>query len=229
MVQLNTNVVNNLNRLADIMDSMTIHAKSSTSNLDSKLDKLIDVVSRNNNKTTTVADIDDLLNKRKSIIEKRVRNEKLSDYYQELLNQDAPFVRRKFRTHVSKTTSESVIDIRRKKSIATVEIEFSVLRDQLSTCVEKQRKLDENIQNYFQQIDEDEAKKITDRMKDQEHKITDKFVKTKLAFLKKFDTDEKAKITDYLVKYSENKPQNTSKRYLGRNRRPPRSWWRDEL
>ena len=228
MVQLNTNVVSNLNRLADIMDSMTIHAKSSTSNLDSKLDKLIDVVSRNNSKTTTVADIDDLLNKRKSIIEQRVRNEKLSDYYQELLNQDAPFVRRKFRTHVSKTTSESVIDIRRKKSIATVEIEVSVIRDQLSTYVEKQRKLDENIQNYFQQIDEDEAKKITDRMKDQEHKITDKFVKTKLAFLKKFDTDKEAKITDYLVKYSENKPQNTSKRYWGRNRHPPRSWWRDE-
>jgi hypothetical protein len=223
-VQLNTNVVNNLNRLADIMDSMTTHATTSTTSLDAKLDKLIAAVSSNNVKATAVADIDHLLNNRKAIIEKRVRNEKLGDYYQELLTHDPPFVRREFRTHVSRTSTESVLDIRRKQSIATVEVEISVLREQLSTCVDKQQKLDESIQKYFQHIDEDETKRITDKMKEQEQKIADKFVKTKLEFLKKFDTDEKGQITDYLLKFSEDKQQKRSKRYWGRNRRPPRNW-----
>ena len=222
-VQLNTNVVNNLNRLADIMDSMTTHATTSTTNLDAKLDKLISAVSSNNVKATAVADIDHLLNNRKSIIEQRVRNEKLSDYYQELLTHDPPFVRREFRTHVSKTTAESVLDIRRKQSISTVEVEISVLRAQLSSCVEKQQKLDENIRQYYQHVGEDETKKITDRMKEQEQKIEDKFVKTKLAFFRKFDADEKGKITDYLVKVSDDVRQNNSRRYWGKNRRPPRN------
>ena len=223
-VQLNNNVVNNLNRLADIMESMTTHATNSTANLDSKLDKLIEVVSRNNVKATAVTDIDDLFNKRKDLIGQRVRNEKLSKYYEELLTQDRPFVRREFRTHVSKTTSESVLEIRRKQAINTVEVEISVLHDQLSSCTEKQRKLDENISKYFQEMDEAETHKIKERMNEQEQKIADGYEKTKLAFFKKFDENEKATITEYLLKITDDKDRNQGpKNYWGQNRRrPPR-------
>jgi hypothetical protein len=173
-VQLNNNVVNNLNRLADIMESMTTHATNSTANLDSKLDR--------------------------------------------------PFVRREFRTHVSKTTSESVLEIRRKQAINTVEIEISVLHDQLSSCTEKQRKLDENISKYFQEMDEAETHKIKERMNEQEQKIADDYEKTKLAFFKKFDENEKATITEYLLKVTDDKDRNQGpKNYRGQNRRrPPR-------
>ena len=74
------------------MESIATHATNSMANLNSKLDKLIDVVSGNNVKATAVTDIDELFKKRKDLIGQRVQNEKLSKYY-ELLNQDRPFVR----------------------------------------------------------------------------------------------------------------------------------------
>ena len=80
-----------------------------------------------------------------------------------------------------------------------MEVEISVLRDQLSSCIEKQQKLDKNISEYFWEMDVENTNKIKKRMEEQEQKIMDDYVKTKLAFFKKFDENEKATITEYLL------------------------------
>ena len=213
-----------MDRLADIMENMSDQATTSTSNLDSRLDKLIEAVSRNNIKAAAPSDIDELFSNRKQVIERRVRNEKLHTYYQELLNEDPPFVRREFRTHVNKTTPEGELEHRRKQAVNTVETEISIMKDRVTTCAEKQRKLEENIQKHLQELnDPAESEAITERMTKQERKITDEYEKVKMTFFRNFDTNEKVNITEFLVKFSDEKDRQNSKNSRGRgNRRPPR-------
>ncbi len=221
--KLNTNLVKTLDRLTGIMQSMADQSETSNANLGSKLDQLIEAVSKNNVKATAATDMDDLFNNRKQVIEQKVRNEKLSNYYQELLNEDPPFVRREFRTHVSKTTPERELEQRRKQAKNTVEIEISIMQDRVTTCIEKQRKLDENIRKHLQEMDAGEAETLTEQMTSQEQKITDDYEKTKMSFFKKFDEDDKGNVTEYLVKFSEDKDRYSSKNSRGQNhRRPPR-------
>ena len=220
--KLNVNLVKTMDRLADIMQNMSEQASTSTTNLDSKLDKLIEAVSRNNVKATNPSDMDQLFAKRKEVIEQRVRNEKLSHYYQELLSEDSPFVRREFRTHVNKTAPEDELEIRRKQAIMTAETEISIMKNRATSCTEKQRKLDENIQNYLQQLDDvAETEAVVEQMSTQERKITEYYEKVKMAFFRKFDNDEKANITEFLVKFSGAKAREINSRTRG-YRRPPR-------
>ena len=57
-------------------------------------------------------------------------------------------------------------------------------------------------------------------MEEQEQKIMDDYEKTKLAFFKKFDENEKATITEYLLKVTDDKDR-SPKNYRGQNRRRP--------
>ena len=50
-----------------------------------------------------------------------------------------------------------------------------------------------------------------DRMKGQEQKMMEKFINMKLAFSRKFDVEEKGKITDYLVMLTFDKRQKNSR------------------
>ncbi len=221
--QLNTNLVATMDRLADIMQNMSSHTTTTNTDLGSQLDRLIEAVSKNNIKATNPPDIEQLFGERKELLEKRVRNEKLSNYYQELLSEDPPFVRREFRTHVNKTAPEDELEIRRKQATNTVEAEISIMQNRAKSCAEKQRKLDETIQKYMDHLDDEtEAVTVAERMATQERKVTDGYEKVKIAFFRNFDTDEKGTITEFCVKFSEDKVRQ-SRNYRDRgNRSPPR-------
>ena len=81
MLDLNQNVQQTLHRLTDIMENMVQHSSNSATSLDSKLDKLIEAVSVNNTKVSTLNfDENEIIKKHKQIVEQKVRSNKVSDY-----------------------------------------------------------------------------------------------------------------------------------------------------
>ena len=117
------------------METMTQQAATSNSNLHEKLDKLINSMS-NNNAMTSDFDVDSIFKRRKEVLQQKCRSEKLSDYYEGLLDEENPFVRKQFRTRVNKNTPEHELIHRRQQSIMTVKTEISIMKLRVTRCME---------------------------------------------------------------------------------------------
>ena len=209
MLDLNQNVQRTLDRLAAVMETMTQQAATSNSSLHEKLDKLINSMS-NNNATTSHFDVESVFKRRKEILQQKCRSEKLSNYYEELLDVENPFVRKQFRTRVNKNTPEHELIHRRQQSIMTVKTEISIMKVRVTRCMEKQKQLDDSIQNYLEgAAGEMQRKSITERVVRQEAKIYDDYVNHQLAFFKKIDDAEKETISEFLTKTVDTKPPRT--------------------
>ena len=85
------------------------------------------------------------------------------------MKQDPPFVRREYRSNVSKTTLEQELEHRRKQAIFTVETEISIMRERATICTQKQSKLEEDIRKYFENTEDDTAmENVLDKLSTQE-------------------------------------------------------------
>ena len=108
-LDLNQNVQRTLDRLATIMETMTQQAATNNSNLHEKLDLLMRTMSRNN-VTTSSFDVETFFKQRKEVLQQKCRSENLSEYYDELLGEEKPFVRKQYRTKVNKNTPERELE-----------------------------------------------------------------------------------------------------------------------
>ena len=215
--QLNERLVESIEKLNTFHERNEIVQTESRRDLNEHLDTLIERISINNSLSQQdVFDIESELKKRKDIIEKLTRNQEISKYYDELLNEPEPFVRPEFRTRVNKNTHERELVHRRQQSIERVKTEIKVMEDRVAEWTEKKNELDRRIEEYL--ITNEEKRADTERqMETQVRTIKENFERTSLAKLKKSDDDEKLKSFEYLVKVTDN--SNDALNYRGQSSR----------
>ena len=197
---------------------------SINSELHQRLDTLIDKVSMNNSlviSPTEDHDIETELKKRKETIEKIIRNEELSKYYESLVEEPQPFVRREFRTHVNKTTTERELVHRRQQAIDKVNTEIKVMKDRVLEYSEKKAAIDQRIQDHLV-AHEDERPDIEARMTTQSRTLQELFERNTLSKLKETDDQEKKKSFEYLLKYTDSSLNYRGDNPRTRNRKPQR-------
>ena len=234
VLQTLTRSIDSLNVLLE----KTCTIQSSTNNdICTKLDALIEKLSNNNNNivssqtnTQDAFNIDSELKKRKETVEKITRNEELSKYYQKLIEEDQPFVRREFRTQVNKTTGERELIHRRKQAVDKVKTEIAVMQDRVVEYLQK-TSIDERIQTYIA-ANEDSKTEIEEQMNAQDRTAKELFERNTLMKLKQTDDDEKMNTFEYLLKFSDHslnsRGQSSRGRIRASHRRGGRRWHQQE-
>ena len=220
---LNTRVATAIERIAEAIENLNGHfEKNSTqqtnnnSELVRRLDSLIEKVANNNSLSSTQegTDIESELKKRKETLEKIIRNEETSSYYSKLSQETQPFVRREYRTHVNKTTTERELVHRRQQAIDKVNVEIAIMQDRVTEYNEKKLVIDQAIEEYLTSH-EDAREDIEAKMATQERTLRETFQRNTLAKMKESDDKEKMNSFEYLLKYTDN-----SLNYQGRPSRP---------
>ena len=163
------------------------------------------------------------LKRRKETMEKIIRNEETSKYYASLIAEDQPFVRREYRTHVNKTTTERELVHRRQQSIDKVNTEIKIMHDRVADYKEKKAAIDQKIEEYLTSHEEVRAETEA-KMSSQERTLRETFQRNTLTKMKETDEQEKMNSYEYLLKYTDSRD---SLNYRGkysrpRNRRPTR-------
>ena len=213
-----TQSIETLNRL---FETSTTQQASHATELIHRLDSLIEKVSINNTLSTSTTEVSDMeaeLKKRKETLEKLTRNEELSKYYEKLLAEPQPFVRREFRTHVNRNTMERELVHRRQQAIDRVKVEINVMQDRVAEYTEKKNVIDQRIADYLV-ANEDEKTDMEEKMETQSRTIKESFERNTLMKMRKSDDDEKMTTFEYLVKISDN---SNSLNYRGRSSRERR-------
>ena len=222
---LSIKVATSLERVAGAMEKMNEHFEASNTKLTNsnneliqRLDLLIDKVSVNNQPSSTqdVTSIETELRKRKVAMEKIIRNEEISNYYTSLINESQPFVRREYRTHVNKTTTERELVHRRQQSIDKVNTEIKVMQDRVVEFNEKKVAIDQKIEEYLSSH-EDARADTEARIASQERTLRETFQRNSLTKMKESDEQEKMNSFEYLLKYTDSRD---SLNYRGNNSRP---------
>ena len=211
-----------IEKLSKFFEASNNQAVNSNNGLIQRLDSLIDKVSMNNSLSSTQEEmnIETELRKRKEVLEKIIRNEETSKYYKTLLEEEQPFVRREYRTHVNQNTAESELRHRRQQSIDKVNVEIKVMQDRVAEYQQKKEEIDAKVEEYMT-TNEETRTSITERMQSQERTLRDTFQRNTLNKMKESDSQEKMNSYEYLLKFSD------SLNYRGngsrtRNRRAPR-------
>ena len=232
--ELNVKVTTAVERVAEAIEKFNTGFQSSstqqTNNSNEfyqRLDSLIEKVSMNNSLSsaqTEVTDIESELRKRKEIIEKIVRNEETSKYYESLISEPQPFVRREFRTHVNNNTTERELVHRRQQSIDKVNTEIKIMRDRVLEQTEKKTSIDQKIQEHLA-LHEEARSDVEEKMTFQDRTLLETFQRNTLMKMKETDNQEKMNSFEYLVKFTTT--TDSSLNYRGnhsrpRNRRPSR-------
>ena len=127
--QMETNQIlaQSLEKIANTMAEMSTNVANTSTTLSEKLDSLIEAVKQNNTSTSTTSILVEHLKQRKSLTERIVRNEFVTAYYNELLGEEKPFVRKEFRTKVHKNASETDLRNRRQQTIDNVKWEINIM------------------------------------------------------------------------------------------------------
>ena len=221
-------VANSVERLNTFFESSITQQNTANAELYQRLDTLIEKVSMNNSLTsfsTEEIDIELELKKRKETVEKIIRNEELSNYYETLVKEAQPFVRREFRTHVNKTTTERELVHRRLQAIDKVKTEINVMRDRAEEYKEKKAMIDKKIEDHLTTHEDDRAE-IETRKTSQDRTLKETFERNTLTKMKETDNDEKMNSYEYLLKFTDNSSLNfrgngsrTCNRRPSRNRR----------
>ena len=219
-------ITQSIETLNTFFDASNSHQTTYTTDLMQRLDSLIEKVSSNNtlSSATHETDIESELKKRKDVIEKLTRNEELSKYYENLLSEPQPFVRREFRTHVNRNTAERELVHRRQQAVDRVKTEISIMQDRVVELTEKKNSIDARITEYLAG-NESEQTEVEEKMTAQCKTIRESYERNSMMKMKKSDDDEKMTTFEYLVKFSDN--TNNSLNYRGRSsqdrRRPSRT------
>ncbi len=215
--ELNQRVAESLEKLNSFFESTAAEQHSARKELNDRLDLLIEKISTNNNFhiNQEETDIETILKKRKETIEKIVRNEEISKYYNNLLGEPEPFVRREFRTRVNKTTADRELVHRRQQSIERVRTEIKVMEDRVTEYTEKKNSIDQTIEEYLAS-NPDKRTNIEQQMGNQLRSVKDNHERNTMAKLKKTDDDEKMNSFEYLITVAES---NDSLNYRGQSSR----------
>ena len=215
--QLNEEMVESIEKLNAFHERNATEQTEARRDLNERLDTLKEKISMNNPLSQQSSfDVESELKKRKDIIEKQTRNQEISKYYDELLNEPEPFVRPEFRTRVNKTTTERELVHRRQQAIERVKTEIKVMEDRVVEWTEKKNELDQRFEEYLS-ANEEKRTDIERQMEAQVRTIKENFERTSLAKLKKTDDDEKLKSFEYLLKVSNN--SNDALNYRGQSSR----------
>ena len=98
------------------------------------------------NATTSGVSLEEKLkhytDKRKEILSKTIRAEKLSEYYTELINADTPYVPHKFRTKISHTTPEFEKPFHKEDSINKVSYQIKLMNERVKNWKEELQRLE---------------------------------------------------------------------------------------
>ena len=154
-----------------------------------KLDSLIEAVKHSNTVTAAPSDVEEHLKQRKSLTERIVRNEFVTAYYDELLQEDRPFVRKEFRTKVHKNASDTDLRDRRQQTIDNVKWEIKIMQDRMVEFRDKKQKLDEKIEEFLKQ-NESSRVDVAERMQRMDTKTKEGYERDKLSLMKKTDAEE---------------------------------------
>ena len=211
------NIEKSLERISKSVTS--VHAPNSADVLCEKLDGLIEAITRSNTTATPPPphSIDETLKHRKTLVEKMVRHELLSKYYDELLNEEKPFARKAFRTKVNANASDIELRHRQSQTIDNVKREITIMQDRMVEFHKRKQALEEKIQ-YFLQENEDSRTAITTKVANEDREANSHYEK-KLDVMKKTDQVEKRTLTNYLLKFQGDN-QKTSNSSL-RSHKPP--------
>ena len=217
----------NLNMiLIEIIEKLSASNTQATSNnneLIQRLDMLIDKVSSNNSLSTPQEEIniEAELKKRKETLEKIIRNDEMSKYYDKEIKEAQPFARREFRTHVNHNTSESELRHRKQQTIDKVKTEIRVMQDRVAEYELKKTAIDEKIEEFLS-THEDARNTITERMQSQERTLRETFQRNTLNKMKESDDLEKMNSFEYLLKFNSESLNYRGNSSRTRNRRAPR-------
>ena len=221
----NVRVATAIERISGAIETMNGHFEASntqqtTNNneLVQRLDQLIEKVSNNNTLSSTQSgiNIEAEMKKRKETLEKIIRNEETSKYYAELVGETQPYVRREYRTHVNKTTTERELVHRRQQAIDKVNTEIKVMNDRVAEYNEKKLVIDQTIEEYLTSH-EDTREDTTEKMASQERTLRETFQRNTLSKMKETDEKEKMNSFEYLLKYTDS---SSSLNYRGGRSRP---------
>ena len=201
------NMEKSLDRISQCMIIMNEHATTSANSLCQKLDGLIEAISQNNKAATKPPPcrIDETLKHRKTLVEKMVRHELLSKYYDELLNEENPFARKALRTKVNRNASEIDLRHRRQQTIDNVRREILIMQDRLVEFGKRKQELEEKIKNFLRE-NEESRPKIDSTISRDDREARSNYEK-KISFMKKTDEIEKKSLTSYLLKIQGDKPK----------------------
>ena len=223
--ETNEIIAQNLEQIAKTMAELSNNIVTSTTMLSGKLDSLIEAVKHSNTVTAAPSDVEEHLKQRKSLTERIVRNEFVTAYYDELLQEDRPFVRKEFRTKVHKNASDTDLRNRRQQTIDNVKWEIKIMQDRMVEFRDKKQKLDEKIEEFLKQ-NESSRVDVAERMQRMDTKTKEEYERDKLSLMKKTDAEEKGILTEYLLTFQgdDTTSRNKSKNSRGQpaNRRPPR-------
>ena len=221
--QLNVRMTESIEKLNTLYATNAIEQSAARNDLNERLDTLIEKISTNNLLPSQEQfDLDSQLKKRKEAIEKLTRNQELSKYYEELLNEPESYVRPEFRTRVNTTTTERELVHRRQQAIERVRTEIKVMEDRVADWTEKKNYIDHVIEEFLKG-NEDQRTEVEQKLATQSRVIKETFDRTTMAKLKKTDDDEKMKSFEYLIKTTDNdslnyRGQSSRSRRRGRSR-----------
>ena len=198
--QMETNQIlaQSLEKIANTMAEMSTNVVNTSTTLSEKLDSLIEAVKQNSTSTSSTTSVDEHLKQRKSLTERIVRNELVTSYYNELLGEEKPFVRKEFRTKVHQNASDTDIRNRRQQTIDNVKWEIKIMQDRLIEFNEKKSILDTKIEEFLKR-NEDSRENIVQRMQKMETKTREEYERDKLSLMKRTDAEEKRFLTEYLL------------------------------
>jgi hypothetical protein len=198
-------VSSKLDDLNENIIAMNNTMKESSDSLGSKMDQLIDTLNRRPEPppTTTAGstvpiDIETTVRKHNSLTEKIVRNEFLSNYYEELINEATPFAPPKFRTKVLKSTPERDLKHRRAQTTNTVKTEIALMQDRITDWRSQITKLNEEIE-LFLTHNETQRLDVTTRMHAFEPKFREQYERTNMTKLRAEYDREKTMNFEFLV------------------------------
>ena len=203
----------------------SIQRNSSRDVLIERLDLLIEKIGTTNNtfqqREEEALNIESELKKRKEAVEKLTRNQEISKYYEALLDEPEPFVRREFRTRVNRTTTERELVHRRTQAMERVRTEIKVMQDRTVEYLEKKAAIDQRIEEYIANHEEKRAE-IEQRVTHQDRSVKEIFDRNTMAKLKKTDDEEKMNSYEYLITVAENDSLNYRGQSSRSRRRPGR-------
>ena len=184
-----------------------------------RLDQLIEKISLSNSSLQEDNSniIESELRKRKETIEKLIRNKEMSKYYEDLLDEPEPFVRREFRTRVNRTTTERELVHRRQQAIERVRTEIKIMQDRVLEYTEKKNAIDGRITEFLTNHEENRTE-VEQQMTHQDRSTKEIFERNTMTKLKKTDDEEKMNTYEYLITVAENEALN----YRGQSSRSRR-------
>ena len=219
IVEASGSLSSKLDALNENIIAINTTLKESSEALESKLDQVIEILSNRPEQSTipvtTKTDIESTIRRRNSLIEKVVRSEFLSKYYQELITEATPFAPPKFRTKVLKNTPERDLKHRRQQTINTVNTEIALMQDRIHDWRSQIEDIDKEIEDFLTR-NETQRLDITSRTASYEPKYREQFEHKNLAKLKEEYDQDKRMNFDYLITVEEETEEEpTTKNFRG--------------